>query len=97
MNRASAPSDSPPTDEPSRTDAPTTDAAPADAPTADAAPAGPASADAIDLDAIHRDLDGVEAALTRLDDGTYWSDESTGAPLSDELLSADPTARRSGD
>lgn len=49
----------------------------------------------VDLDAIARDLEGVEAALRRLDDGTYWTDEVTGEPLSDELLERDPTARRS--
>ena len=49
----------------------------------------------VDLDAIEADLTGVEAALGRLDDGTYWSDEVTGEPLSDELLADDPVARRS--
>ena len=47
-----------------------------------------------DLDAIERDLAGVEAALARLDAGTYWTDEVTGEPLPDEVLAADPTARR---
>jgi RNA polymerase-binding transcription factor DksA len=46
-----------------------------------------------DLDRIDRDLAGVEAALRRLDDGTYWTDERTGAELSDDLLAADPVAR----
>ena len=45
-------------------------------------------------DVVERDLAGVEAALERLDDGTYWTDEVTGEPLSDELLAADPVARR---
>lgn len=48
----------------------------------------------VDLAAIERDLDGVERALERLDDGTYWTDEVTGEPLPDELLAADPVARR---
>lgn len=48
----------------------------------------------VDLDAIERDLTAVEAALGRLADGTYYTDEITGQPLSDELLSVDPTARR---
>ena len=48
----------------------------------------------VDLDTVERDLAGVEAALARLDDGTYWTDEVTGARLPDELLAADPTARR---
>ncbi len=33
-------------------------------------------------------------ALARLDDGTYWIDEETGEPILDELLVADPVARR---
>lgn len=50
----------------------------------------------IDLDSIERDLADVETALARLDAGTYWSDEVTGDPLSDELLAERPTARRAG-
>ena len=46
------------------------------------------------LDQIAADLAGVERALERLEDGTYWTDEVTGEPLPDELLAADPTARR---
>ena len=49
-----------------------------------------------DLDAVARDLDGVDAALRRLDDGSYWTDEVTGAPIPDEVLAADPVARRAG-
>ena len=45
-------------------------------------------------DAIERDLADVEVALTRLDAGTYWTDEVTGDPLPQDLLEADPTARR---
>ena len=48
----------------------------------------------IDLDLIERDLAGVEVALARLDAGTYWSDEVTGAELPQETLAANPTARR---
>lgn len=48
----------------------------------------------IDLDRIERDLEGVEAALRRLDDGSYWTDEVTGEALDDALLVADPVARR---
>jgi RNA polymerase-binding transcription factor DksA len=48
----------------------------------------------LDLDAIERDLAAVEVALTRLDAGTYWTDELTGAELSHDLLAANPTARR---
>ena len=56
--------------------------------------AGGAPADEIDLDAVEADLDGVDAALTRLADGTYWTDEVTGAPIPPEVLDADPLARR---
>jgi RNA polymerase-binding transcription factor DksA len=60
----------------------------------DASPDAQAPPAPVDLDRIERDLAGVEAALERLDDGTYWTDEVTGEPLSDELLAADPVARR---
>lgn len=50
----------------------------------------------VDLERIERDLAGVEAALTRLDDGTYWTDEMTGRPIPDEVLEADPVARTFG-
>ncbi|MEL6891683.1 MAG: hypothetical protein AAFP84_08810 [Actinomycetota bacterium] len=46
------------------------------------------------LDAIDADLDGVDAALTRLADGTYWNDELTGEPLPDHVLETNPTTRR---
>ncbi|MEQ1873966.1 MAG: hypothetical protein ABL953_09580 [Ilumatobacteraceae bacterium] len=48
----------------------------------------------LDLDAIERDLADVEVALARLDAGTYWTDEVTGAELSADLLDAQPTTRR---
>jgi RNA polymerase-binding transcription factor DksA len=48
----------------------------------------------IDLDAVAQDLADVELALARLDTGTYWTDEVTGEPLSDEWMVAHPTARR---
>jgi RNA polymerase-binding transcription factor DksA len=48
----------------------------------------------LDLDGIERDLADVEVALSRLDAGTYWTDEVTGDPLPDQLLDANPTARR---
>ena len=50
----------------------------------------------VDLDTIERDLDAVEAALDRLADGTYWTDEVTGQPISEEILDVNPTARRNG-
>lgn len=49
---------------------------------------------ALDLDTVERDLAGVEAALNRLDAGTYWTDEVTGQPIDAAVLEADPTARR---
>jgi RNA polymerase-binding transcription factor DksA len=48
----------------------------------------------LDLDGIERDLADVEVALARLDAGTYWTDEVTGAELGADLLAASPTARR---
>lgn len=50
----------------------------------------------LDLDGIERELAGVEVALARLDAGTYWTDEVTGAALPDELLVQHPTARAAG-
>ena len=47
-----------------------------------------------DLDAITADLDAVDAALARLADGTYWTDEVTGDPIADATLVADPLRRR---
>ena len=47
----------------------------------------------LDLDRVERDLAGVEVALRRLDDGTYFTDEVTGAPIPVAVLEADPTAR----
>ncbi len=54
-----------------------------------------ATAAALDLDGIERDLADVEVALARLDAGTYWTDEVTGAELSADVLATAPTARRS--
>lgn len=48
----------------------------------------------LDLDAIERDLADVEVALSRLDAGTYWTDEVTGAPIADETLATNPVTRR---
>lgn len=58
------------------------------------AAADPPAPEPLDLDRIERDLAGVEAALARLDDGTYWTDEVTGEAIPDEVLAADPVARR---
>ena len=48
----------------------------------------------LDLDTVERDLAGVEAALERLDQGTYFTDEVTGEPIPLEVLETNPTARR---
>ncbi len=57
------------------------------------APPNVAPAVLLDLDAITADLAGVEIALARLEAGTYFTDEVTGAPLPEALLIAHPTAR----
>jgi RNA polymerase-binding transcription factor DksA len=56
-----------------------------------------ASETGIDLDAIRRDLEDVEAALARLDAGTYWTDEVTGAALDEDFLRTHPLARQHRD
>jgi RNA polymerase-binding transcription factor DksA len=48
----------------------------------------------LDLDRIEADLAAVEAALARLDAGTYWTDEVTGEALPVEVLQHDPLLRR---
>jgi len=45
------------------------------------------------LDQLERDLAEIEAALARLDDGTYGIDEITGQPIAPERLDAYPAAR----
>jgi RNA polymerase-binding transcription factor DksA len=45
------------------------------------------------LEQLEHDLAEIEAALQRLDDGTYGLDEVTGEPISRERLEAIPTAR----
>ncbi|MBI4885433.1 MAG: hypothetical protein HY826_15410 [Actinobacteria bacterium] len=54
----------------------------------------PQSSATLDLDGIERDLADVEVALARLDAGSYWTDEVTGAELPADLLDEHPTARR---
>jgi len=49
---------------------------------------------AIDLDAIESDFAAVETALARLAEGTYWTDETTGAAIPDDVMIIDPTARQ---
>lgn len=48
----------------------------------------------LNLDEMERDLADVELALGRLDNGTYWTDELTGAPIDSSHLATNPTARR---
>ena len=57
-------------------------------------PGGEPANNPIDLDSIERDLADIEVALTRLDTGTYFTDEVTGQPIADEVLIANPLARR---
>jgi RNA polymerase-binding transcription factor DksA len=46
------------------------------------------------IEAIERDLNDVDTAMDRLEKGSYFSDEVTGAPLQPEFLAANPLARR---
>jgi len=80
---------------PDATSEPAPDVSPDASPGAvsEAAPEGDAAPD-VDLAAFERDLDAVEAALARLADGTYRTDEITGEPIPDRVLADDPTARR---
>ena len=45
------------------------------------------------LEGLEGDLAEIEAALQRLDDGTYGIDEETGEPIDPARLEAFPTAR----
>jgi RNA polymerase-binding transcription factor DksA len=45
------------------------------------------------LEGLEADLAEIEAALQRLDDGTYGVDEATGEPIDPARLDALPTAR----
>jgi RNA polymerase-binding transcription factor DksA len=49
---------------------------------------------AIDLDRIEQDLADVDVALGRLEDGTYWTCEVTGAEIPADKLTENPTLRR---
>lgn len=80
---------------------PTTIVVPVSQPDDASTPAGGAPSDPtgdpappLDLTAIERDLAEVEAALPRLDDGSYWVDEVTGEQIPDEKLADDPLTRR---
>jgi RNA polymerase-binding transcription factor DksA len=45
------------------------------------------------LEGLESDLAEIEAALQRLDEGTYGIDEFTGEPINPDRLDAIPTAR----
>lgn len=64
-----------------------------DAPVGDR-PAADTSTARRSVDDIERLLDEVEAALGRLDDGTYGRCSSCNSPITDERLAASPTAAR---
>jgi RNA polymerase-binding transcription factor DksA len=49
------------------------------------------------LEQLEAELEEIEAALARLDDGTYGVDEVTGEPIDPERLDALPTARTNVD
>jgi DnaK suppressor protein len=49
------------------------------------------------LEQLERELAEIEAALQRLDEGTYGVDEATGEPIAAERLEAYPTARTNVD
>jgi hypothetical protein len=55
---------------------------------------GTTSASPLDLGDIDVKLDAVEVALVRLENGTYFTDEITGKPLDEQLLTNNPIARR---
>ena len=49
------------------------------------------------LEQLELDLAGIEAALQRIDEGTYGVDERTGDPIARERLEAFPAARTNVD
>jgi RNA polymerase-binding transcription factor DksA len=49
------------------------------------------------LDSLEAELGELEAALQRVDEGTYGIDEVTGDPIAPERLEAVPTARTNVD
>ena len=46
------------------------------------------------VEAIERDLNDVDVAMDRLEKGTYFNDEVTGALLQPAFITANPLARR---
>lgn len=55
---------------------------------------GSESDNSLDVNGIDAELDAVEVALVRLENGTYFTDEITGKPLDEQLLIKNPIARR---
>ncbi len=47
-----------------------------------------------ELNDLTANLDAVEAAMARLDDGSYGSCEACGSAIDDQRLAADATATR---
>jgi RNA polymerase-binding transcription factor DksA len=50
--------------------------------------------DVDELDEIQRALDAVEAAMAKIDEGTYGTCEGCGEALIDAALAQDPTVQR---
>jgi DnaK suppressor protein len=49
-----------------------------------------------DLDAAERDVDDIERALKRLDEGAHGTCEICAEPIPDDVLAASPTTRSCG-
>jgi DnaK suppressor protein len=49
-----------------------------------------------DLEGAERDVDDVERALKRLDDGTFGTCEVCGGPIPDDVVVDSPTTRTCG-
>ena len=58
-------------------------------------PVSDAPGSPVNLDRIEQDLADVDIALARLEDGTSWTCEVTGAEIPAEKLAENPTTRRS--
>ncbi len=52
--------------------------------------------EAVDLEAVGRELDDVDVALRRMDEGSYGTCEACGTAIASEVLAAHPAARRCG-
>ena len=62
-----------------------------------AAPPDDHRADAGLLDEVTAELGAVESALSRLEDGSYWTCEMCAAPIEAEALESDPLTTRCAD